>query len=304
MFTRVEENVYFGSKPLKLGSVNSPETYLAVDRLGSIRRSGKDYFPYGQEAPTTTAGDKEKYATYKHDAATDLSYADQRYYATGVGRFMTADPYTASGGASEPGSWNRYSYSGRDPVNLRDPSGLIECLICPVPAPAPPTPPGIGPNKQPGGPEVPGLEQLPDVSPAPGPGAGDQCHRTWETAPLEDSEWGEFANDAMSPEESAEIGTQQGTGPQLQSASAQPQAVPVLAALTAAQWVLYWARKRQPDNTTLVSPAILSLGRHSMPLVGDLPRSRNWLPMDEWTTFLPRHLSKPISTWAGAQVRW
>ena len=33
---------------------------------------------------------KEKYATYKHDAATDLSYADQRYYATGAGRFMTA----------------------------------------------------------------------------------------------------------------------------------------------------------------------------------------------------------------------
>jgi hypothetical protein len=49
---------------------------------------------------------------------------DQRYYATGAGRFMTADPYRASAGASDPGSWNRYTYVGGDPTNLRDPRGL------------------------------------------------------------------------------------------------------------------------------------------------------------------------------------
>ena len=121
VFAKVEENLYFGSKPLKLGS----ETTISTDRLGSVRRSNKDYFPYGQESPTTTAGDKEKYATYKHDAATDLSYADQRYYATGAGRFMTADPYQASGGPSEPGSWNRYASVDGDPVNYGDPAGLM-----------------------------------------------------------------------------------------------------------------------------------------------------------------------------------
>ena len=125
VFAKVEENLYFGSKPLKLGSVSSPETNLAVDRLGSIRRSNKDYFPYGQEAPTTTAGDKEKYATYRHDAATDLSYADQRYYATGAGRFITADPFEASAGPEDPGSWNRYSYVNGDPVGFLDPNGLL-----------------------------------------------------------------------------------------------------------------------------------------------------------------------------------
>lgn len=44
------------------------------------------------------------------------------------GRFMTPDPYRASGGGpgnnADPGSWNRYSYTGSDPVNYFDPAGL------------------------------------------------------------------------------------------------------------------------------------------------------------------------------------
>ena len=63
-----------------------------------------------------TAGETEKYATYMHDGRTDLAYADQRYYATGAGRFMTADP--AGSGL------NWYAYTGGDPVNNADPSGL------------------------------------------------------------------------------------------------------------------------------------------------------------------------------------
>ena len=37
-----------------------------------------------------------------------FDYADQRYYASGYGRFNTADPYPASAGPSDQGSWNRY----------------------------------------------------------------------------------------------------------------------------------------------------------------------------------------------------
>jgi hypothetical protein len=40
---------------------------------------------------------------------------------------MTADPYKASAGAEDPGSWNRYSYVGGDPVNFSDPSGFDKC---------------------------------------------------------------------------------------------------------------------------------------------------------------------------------
>jgi hypothetical protein len=54
-----------------------------------------------------------------------LDYADQRYYAAVDGRFNTADPYRASAGASDPGSWNRYAYVGGDPINYNDPEGRM-----------------------------------------------------------------------------------------------------------------------------------------------------------------------------------
>ena len=63
-----------------------------------------------------TPGETEKYATYMHDGRTDLAYADQRYYATGAGRFMTADP------AGDGLNW--YAYVGGDPVNGSDPREL------------------------------------------------------------------------------------------------------------------------------------------------------------------------------------
>lgn len=56
-----------------------------------------------------------------------MYYADQRYYRDGVGRFLSADPYRASGGPSDPASWNRYAYVSSDPVNLWDPHGLQGC---------------------------------------------------------------------------------------------------------------------------------------------------------------------------------
>ena len=58
---------------------------------------------------------------------TAVGSLDQRYYATGAGRFITGDPYKASAGAGDPGSWNRYAYVQGDPINFSDPSGLEMC---------------------------------------------------------------------------------------------------------------------------------------------------------------------------------
>jgi hypothetical protein len=58
------------------------------------------------------------------------SFADQRFYASSYGRFNTPDPYQASGGPNDPGSWNRYSYGAGDPVNRHDPRGLMATLGC------------------------------------------------------------------------------------------------------------------------------------------------------------------------------
>ena len=68
-----------------------------------------------------------KFGTYMQDSFTGLDYADQRFYASSYGRFNTADPYQASAGAGDPGSWNRYSYVVGDPVNRVDPTGRVWC---------------------------------------------------------------------------------------------------------------------------------------------------------------------------------
>ena len=94
----------------------------AQDRLGSI---GK-YYSYGEDKGTGNGGnDALKFATYTRDAATGLDYADQRYYASQFGRFMSADPSGGSGGLRNSVGWNQYAYANDNPANFNDPNGLF-----------------------------------------------------------------------------------------------------------------------------------------------------------------------------------
>ncbi len=107
---------YFAGKMLKNSGV-----WINQDRLGS---TGK-YFPFGQDRGSgNPANGTEKFGTYKRDSETGLDYAVNRYEAPGDGRFLSPDPYQASGGPADPGSWNRYAYTRGDPVNNVDPNGL------------------------------------------------------------------------------------------------------------------------------------------------------------------------------------
>jgi RHS repeat-associated protein len=122
---QLSTNLYFAGKLIR-----SQGQTAAVDRLGSLRwSSGTNYYPYGEEVNTTTQN-RDKFATYYRDAATGLDYADQRYYSSVPGRFLTPDPYRAgnrSGDPADPQSWNRYSYTAGDPINRLDPTGRAWC---------------------------------------------------------------------------------------------------------------------------------------------------------------------------------
>ena len=105
---------YFGSRRL-----------WTPDRVGSQGR----FFPYGEDRTGMNYPQSGQYAfaTYL-DNGSGVYYADQRWYSAAPGRFLSPDPYTAaSAGPKEPGSWNRYSYTRRDPVNRFDPYGLQDC---------------------------------------------------------------------------------------------------------------------------------------------------------------------------------
>src|ERR1039457_1803890 len=89
------------------------------------------YYPYGEEK-TSTGDGREKFGTYTRDNV-GQDYADQRYYAVGMGRFGSPDPSGADAAdPSDPTSWNMYAYVNGDPINFTDPEGLVTCGDLPV----------------------------------------------------------------------------------------------------------------------------------------------------------------------------
>jgi RHS repeat-associated protein len=100
------------------------------DRLGSAKynqnNAAQSFYPYGEDRGTVEPNDSLKFATYTRDAATGLDYADQRYYASNFGRFMSPDHRGGHGGS--PKSLNRYTYVQGDPVNFNDRRGLDPVL--------------------------------------------------------------------------------------------------------------------------------------------------------------------------------
>ena len=125
-------NQYFGGKLISNGAGNNQQP-TATDRLGSVRTvngSRVSYYPYGQERAQsngqTTPDGTDKFATYFRDWI-GQDYADQRYYNQ-AGRFFSPDPGgIKTADPSNPGSWNRYAYANGDPMNLKDPTGMIAC---------------------------------------------------------------------------------------------------------------------------------------------------------------------------------
>jgi RHS repeat-associated protein len=108
-------NYYFGGKLIK-----NANGHVGADRFWSI---GK-YYPYGQEKPSAATNGTEKFTGYFRDAETGLDYAENRYYQSGMGRFLTPDPYADNWDPANPSSWNMYSYVNGDPINENDPDGL------------------------------------------------------------------------------------------------------------------------------------------------------------------------------------
>ncbi|SDY65097.1 RHS repeat-associated core domain-containing protein [Lysobacter sp. yr284] len=64
------------------------------------------------------------YTGHPMDGATGLTYMQQRYYDSTVGRFLSVDPVTAN--AVTGGNFNRYKYAGNNPYRFVDPDGRMD----------------------------------------------------------------------------------------------------------------------------------------------------------------------------------
>ncbi len=100
-------------------------TYL-TDALGSVVRltdaAGNKlvdytYDPYGATTADAANANPFQYTGRENDG-NGLYYYRARYYAPGLGRFISSDPIGLAGGI------NMYAYVGGNPVSLSDPLGL------------------------------------------------------------------------------------------------------------------------------------------------------------------------------------
>lgn len=75
----------------------------------------------GSDSPASGIRNLYGYNGESTDPSTGFQYLRSRYYNSRTGSFLTEDTY--SGSILEPLSQNRYTYTGNNPVNLRDPGG-------------------------------------------------------------------------------------------------------------------------------------------------------------------------------------
>jgi RHS repeat-associated protein len=129
---------------------NPTTNYLTTDHLGSPRvitdaqgqvTARRDFMPFGEElgvgvgprstnlkySATVTDNVRKRFTGYEKDDETGLDFAEARMYQNKHGRFTAPDPLLASASAANPQTFNRYTYTGNDPINYTDPSGLNWC---------------------------------------------------------------------------------------------------------------------------------------------------------------------------------
>lgn len=105
-----------------------------------------DYYPYGAMRidQTTTFDEQRKNFGHEFDRATNLTYANARYYKQNIGRFISRD--TWEGKLDDPQSLNTYAYSRNNPVKYFDPGG--NQFIIPDPITGRPMQPNLTPSQQ------------------------------------------------------------------------------------------------------------------------------------------------------------
>ena len=97
---------------------------IAVTDASQVLIETSEYEPYGQVG-NRAARNGPGFTGHVEDAASKLSYMQQRYYDPGIGRFLSVDPVTAD--AATGANFNRYWYANNNPYKFMDPDGRAPC---------------------------------------------------------------------------------------------------------------------------------------------------------------------------------
>ncbi len=113
----IDNNVY-DNKYQHTDALGSP---VAVTNQAGQVIDRTSYDPYGGAINKTVDG--IGYTGHVMDAATGLTYMQQRYYDPMLGRFLSVDPVTANSGTGA--NFNRYWYANNNPYKFTDPDGRL-----------------------------------------------------------------------------------------------------------------------------------------------------------------------------------
>ena len=127
-------NVYLAGSLLAeitrpIGNTTATISYFHTDALGSpIAKTNaagaiietSEYEPYGRLLNRNN-DDRAGYTGHVMDAASGLTYMQQRYYDPAIGAFLSVDPVTAY--SNPVGAFNRYRYANNNPYMFTDPDG-------------------------------------------------------------------------------------------------------------------------------------------------------------------------------------
>ncbi|MBI4854828.1 MAG: RHS repeat-associated core domain-containing protein, partial [Acidobacteria bacterium] len=142
-----KENIYAPSGLLAVVEANQTY-YLTPDHLGSNRVitdsnasviTRRDFYPFGESIDDPSIGGRnnifgyfssndsirQQFTGYEKDVESDLDFAQARYFASKLGRFMQPDDFRNSPKLINPQSWNLYSYVTNNPTVYVDPTGEI-----------------------------------------------------------------------------------------------------------------------------------------------------------------------------------
>ena len=138
-YAQLKGHYYWGSKPVAYYTTANAgaaathfehQDWMGTERVRTTYNGAVEgtytSLPYGDNsAASGTDTDANHYAMLDHDSESGTDHAQFRQYGNTQGRFMSPDPYDGSYDASNPQSFNRYTYAMNSPVNGIDPSGLI-----------------------------------------------------------------------------------------------------------------------------------------------------------------------------------
>ncbi|MEN5119137.1 RHS repeat-associated core domain-containing protein [Luteimonas sp. TWI662] len=100
-----------------LGSV-----VAVTDENGAVVER-REYEPHGAQL-TSALQNGPGYTGHVRDAATGLTYMQQRYYDPQIGRMLSRDPVTAYS-SGDMRSFNGYAYANNNPYHFTDPDERI-----------------------------------------------------------------------------------------------------------------------------------------------------------------------------------